>query len=175
MKRSRYRTAYIMIGMLLVTGAFLLSSCIKKESYPLIPEIGFSQFITEFDTTSAFAKRGILVFSFTDGDGDLGLKSSDTLPPYQKNGNYYYNLVIDYYEKQAGQFVKVSLDPPFSARIPYLSNYPDKPIKGIITDTLTLNPAPLYDTIKLVFFLYDRALNKSNVDSTPPIVLRRHR
>jgi hypothetical protein len=66
------------------------------------------------------------------------------------------------------------LDPSFNARIPYLTpDDPNKAIKGIIVDTLTLNPAPLFDTIKFKFYIYDRALNKSNVDSTPPIILRR--
>jgi hypothetical protein len=169
-----YQKFRIAGGTALVTGLLFLSSCMKKESYPEFPEIEFREFTTIFDTTK-IAKSGFLTFSFTDGNGDIGLGSGDTLPPYEKSGDYYYNLVIDYYEKQQGQFVKVILDPPFSVRIPYLTpDYPNKAIKGIIVDTMQLNPAPVYDTIKFVFFIYDRALNKSNIDSTPPIILRRH-
>ena len=150
-----------------------LSSCMKQESYPDIPAIVFRDFTTVF-VSGNVAKKGILTISFTDGNGDIGLRASDTLPPYQKNGDYYYNYVINYYEKRQGRFVKINLDPPFSARIPYLtSDYPNKAIKGIIVDTLPMNPKPIHDTIKFVFFIYDRALNKSNVDSTPPIILRR--
>ena len=68
----------------------------------------------------------------------------------------------------------MDLNPTFNARIPILT--PDdniKAIKGIIVDTLPLNPKPAYDTIRLKFFIYDRALNQSNIDSTPPIILRR--
>lgn len=160
-------------GITLLLWLIFSSSCMKKETYPDIPEIFFRNFTTVFDT-GRVAKSGILTISFTDGNGDIGLSSHDTFPPYQKNGDYYYNYVINYYEKQQGRFVKIILNPPFSARIPFLTpDYPNKAIKGIIVDTLQMNPAPVYDTIKFVFFIYDRALNKSNVDSTPPIILRR--
>ena len=158
---------------LLLFWLVLSSSCMKKETYPDVPAIEFQNFTLLFDYIKV-ARKGILTISFTDGNGDIGLRPGDTLPPYQKDSNYYYNYVIDYYEKQHGQFVKVPLLLPFSARIPPLTpDYPNKAIKGIIVDTMQMNPAPVYDTIKFVFFLYDRALNKSNVDSTPPIILRR--
>jgi len=159
--------------ILSVTGILLLASCMKQETYSDIPEITFQEFSLVFDNGTV-AKNGILTIAFTDGNGDLGLRAGDTLPPFQKSGDYYYNFVIDYYEKQQGRFVKIALNPPFSARIPYLTpEYPNKAIHGIIVDTLQMNPTPVYDTVKFVFFVYDRALNKSNIDSTPPIILRR--
>lgn len=151
-----------------------VSSCLKKESFPIIPEIAYQDFTVVYDTSGTVVK-GFLTISFRDGDGDIGLLPADTFPPYNKNGKFYYNYVIDYYEKQNGVFVKLALDPPFSARIPLLTpDYVNKAIKGIIVDTLTLNPKPVHDTIKLKFFIYDRALHQSNVDSTPPIILRRY-
>ncbi|MEI7723664.1 MAG: hypothetical protein WCK09_01100 [Bacteroidota bacterium] len=157
----------------LVSIALLLSSCMKKEVYPDIPEIAFQSFTTEFDSTM-YAKRGFLTISFKDGNGDIGLRPDQKMPPFDTGSIYYYNYIIDYYEKQNGTFVKIELNPPFNARIPYLTpDDPNKAIKGIIVDTLSLNPAPLYDTVKFKFYIYDRALNKSNVDSTPPIILRR--
>jgi len=152
---------------------FLFTSCIKKETFPDIPEIAYLGFTSLPDSGKAVT-TGILTISFKDGNGDIGLNPGDTLPPFNKNGNYYYNYVIDYYEKQMGTYVKITLDPPYNARIPYLTpDDPNKSIKGYIVDTLQLNPKPLYDTIKFKFYIYDRALNKSNVDSTPPIILRR--
>jgi hypothetical protein len=152
---------------MLVICMILLSSCMKKETFPVIPEIAYQRFILEFDT-GMYAKRGFLTISFKDGNGDIGLLPSQTKPPYD------YNYIIDYYEKQNGVFVAVPLDPPYNARIPYLTpDDPNKAIKGIIVDTLALNPFPLHDTVKFKFFIYDRELNKSNVDSTPPIILRR--
>lgn len=150
-----------------------LPSCMEKESYPIIPEIAYESFTLEFDT-GLYAKRGFLAFSFRDGDGDIGLHQYQNYPPYDTGSPYYYNLVIDYYERRNGQFVKLDLVPSFNARIPWLTpNDPNKAIKGLIVDTLILNPAPVYDSIRFKFFIYDRALHKSNVDSTPPIVVRR--
>ena len=151
----------------------LFSSCMKKESYPDVPQIAFERFVTVFDT-GKIATQGYLTISFKDGNGDIGLHPKETQPPFDTGSIYYYNYVIDYYEKQNGNFVKVALAVPFSVRIPYLTpNNATKAIKGIIVDTLTMDPHPAHDTIKFKFFIYDRALHKSNVDSTPPIILRR--
>jgi hypothetical protein len=160
--------------LVLLAGGFLaLSSCMKKETYPDVPEIAFQSFTTQFDT-GLYAKRGFLTISFKDGNGDIGLRTDQTSPPFDSGSIYYYNYIIDYYEKQHGKFVKIDLDPSYNARIPYLTpTDPNKAIKGIIVDTLILNPIPVYDTVKFKFYIYDRALNKSNVDSTPPIILRR--
>jgi len=171
-----YRLLYRVFNrwsVLLALAVTVLPSCIKKEVYPDIPEIAFQGFTTEFDSMQV-ARRGFLTISFRDGNGDIGLRPDQTEPPFDTGSIYYYNYIIDYYEKQNGTFVKVDLDPSYNARIPYLTPVDQiKAIKGIIVDTLELNPFPVYDTIKFKFYIYDRALNKSNVDSTPPIILRR--
>ncbi|MEI6680978.1 MAG: hypothetical protein WCO44_00040 [Bacteroidota bacterium] len=145
----------------------------KKEVYPDVPVIAFQNLTLAFDTGKV-AKKGYLTISFKDGNGDIGLQPGETQPPYDTGSIYYYNFIIDYYELIRGKFVKLQSTVPFSARIPYLTpDDPNKAIKGIIVDTLTLNPKPAHDTVKLKFFIYDRALHKSNVDSTPPFILRR--
>ncbi len=157
----------------LIAGSFLFASCIKKEVFPDIPEIAFQGFTTEYDS-AGHATRGFLTIAFKDGNGDIGLRPDQINPPFDTGSIYYYNYIIDYYEKQNGTYVKVPLIPSYNARIPYLT--PDdanKAIKGIIVDSLELNPVPVYDTIKFKFYIYDRGLNKSNVDSTPPVILRR--
>lgn len=164
---------YIRVVVAALFGIFLLSSCIKQEEFSDIPEISLRQFVTIFDT-GQFAVKGVLSFDFQDGDGDIGLDPGDTFAPYNRSGNYYYNLVIRYFEKRDSVYVEVVLDPPFSARIPVLNpDYPGKSIKGFIADTLAMDPSPAFDTIRLEFFIWDRALNKSNVLTTPDIALRR--
>ncbi len=149
------------------------TSCVKKEVYPDIPVIAYEGFIMQFDS-GLYAKRGYLTISFKDGNGDIGLGDNQKNPPFDTGSIYYYNYIIDYYEMRNGTFVKVDLDPSYNARIPNLTPIDqNKAIKGTILDTLMLNPAPLHDTVKFKFFIYDRALHKSNVDSTPPIILRR--
>jgi hypothetical protein len=162
----------ICLATIIIAG---LTGCAKKESFSDIPEIGYLDFINVYDT-SRYAIKGILSISFQDGNGDIGLDNRrDTLYPYQKNGPYYYNMVITYFEKQKGIFKQVDLEIPFSARIPPLvPGNINKAIKGTITDTLILNPNPVYDTIQFGVFIYDHALNKSNVITTPEIIVRKH-
>jgi len=160
--------------ILIIPALVALSSCMKQESYPDVPEIAYSNWVSFYDT-GKYPTAAALTITFRDGKGDIGLNPWDTLPPYNKNGDYYYNYVITYFEKQHGTWTKIDLYPPFSARIPVLTpDYPDKPIKGVIVDTLTMNPKPVFDTIRLELFIYDRALNKSNVVTTPDIILRRY-
>jgi hypothetical protein len=156
-------------------GAILavFNGCMKKQSFSDTPVISFLS-LELFVDTAHVVRMGILTISYQDGNGDIGLNPSDTFPPYQRNGPYYYNYVINYFEKQNGVFKQVDLAIPFSARIPVLTpNDPNKAISGFIADTMDLYPPPLHDTIKFEAFIYDRALNKSNVITTPEIILRR--
>lgn len=154
-------------------GILLVSSCVKQEEFSDIPEISLRPFVLLFDT-GQYAVKGILSFDFQDGNGDIGLNPGDTFVPYDRGGNYYYNLVIRYFEKHDSGYVEVVMNPPFSARIPLLNpDYPGKAIKGFISDTLTMDPSPDFDTVRFECFIYDRALNKSNVLTTPDIPLKR--
>ncbi len=146
----------------------------KKESYSDVPQIGFASYYNIFDTTK-IAKKGVLTITFQDGDGDIGLNSWDIFPPYDSASIYFYNYYVDLYYKRNGTFVKdTTLNPPLYTRIPNLTpDDPNKAIKGYIVDTIPLNPHPLYDTIQFSMFIYDRALHKSNVVTTPEIVVRR--
>jgi len=145
----------------------------KKETFPDIPEIEFAGYKNIFDTNQ-YAKFGELSITFRDGNGDIGLGEGDTNYPFQRGGDYFYNYFINYYEKQNGTFVKVDLVPDLNSRIPVLTpDYPNKAIKGLIVNTLILNPHPLFDTIRFEMYIYDRALNKSNVIVTPAFLLRK--
>lgn len=167
-KITWHRFTFLVICFLFITG------CLKKENYPEIPAIQFVGFTEVFDT-GRYAVRGIITISFQDGNGDIGLNAGDTLPPYDKAGKYYYNFVVTYLEKRKGIFDTVPLDPPYSARIPVLTpDDPNKAIKGLITDTLSLNPKPVYDTVMFAVMIYDRALHPSNTVSTPEIILKKH-
>ena len=159
--------------MTTLIGLLIISSCVKQEKYSEIPEISLRPFVLIFDM-GQYAVKGVLSFDFQDGNGDIGLNPGDTFPPFNRDGDYYYNLVIRYFEKQDSIYVEVVLDPPFSARIPVLNpDYPGKAIKGFVSDTLAMDPAPAFDTVRFEFFIYDRVLNKSNVLTTTDIPLRK--
>jgi hypothetical protein len=63
-------------------------SCKKHEVYPIEPVIEFKDFI-KIDNGTSIDNKGYLIINFTDGDGDIGLETEDTLPPYNINGDYY--------------------------------------------------------------------------------------
>jgi hypothetical protein len=170
MLKTGFRNAWVLFIM-----ALLLPSCIKEENYSIIPEIWYDNMTLVYNSANdPYPSKGILAITFQDGDGDIGLRARDTFPPFNKEGEYYYNYVIRYFEKRDTGWAEVILNPPYSARLPMLNmGYEGKPIKGLIVDTLQMDPAPDFDTIRFEMFIYDRALHKSNVVSTPPIVLRR--
>lgn len=158
-------------------------SCKKFEDYPIEPQIEYSDFLLEYNPETGRTERGVLIFSYTDGDGDLGLDPDQTYPPYNFGSPYYYNLIIKYYERQNGVFKEVPLlawNPDsarydtltFNTRFPQLIQEElEKPIKGVFNDTLFIfNPLSPFDTIKFTAYIYDRALHQSNTIETPPIV-----
>jgi hypothetical protein len=161
----------------------IYASCRKFDDFPVEPRIEYQSFLVEINNTTGNTERGVLAFSYTDGDGDLGLAENDTLPPYHYDGDYYYNLVIDYYELQYNEWIKVPLVAwnaekqeydtlTFNARMPvFIPKNRIQPIKGVIQDTLYLyNPLSEFDTVKFSAYIIDRALNSSNTIETPPIV-----
>jgi hypothetical protein len=161
----------------------LFSTCSKFEDFPIQPIIEYNNFLLEFNETTGITERGVLMISYQDGDGDIGLRPKDTFPPFHYGGDYYYNMIIDYYEKQNGKWELIPLIFPnsetgendtltFSVRIPNLTPLTgNQAIKGVIQDTVFIyNPLSEYDTIKFSVYIIDRALHKSNTVETPPIV-----
>jgi hypothetical protein len=166
-------TSKILIILLLVAGLFT-SSCREKITYPPVPYIEYVSF-TKILNTTAVDSKGILKFSFTDGDGDIGLSEADTLYPFNVGSPYYYDLFITYYEKQNGDYVEVVLPFPNNSRIPIVTpEGENKSIKGTIDVELFINnyDSP-YDTIAYDISIVDRALNMSNKIRTPDIVINK--
>lgn len=168
--------------ILLSLAALLTYSCKKYEEYPPEPTLEYLDFIILRDNMG-IDQRGVLRLGFTDGNGDIGLYDYDTLAPYD------YNLFIKYFELQNGVFKEVFQITPvpvndsvtlydtatFNGRIPILTPAgKNKAIRGEIDDTLFINnPLSSFDTIKFEAYIIDRALNKSNVIATPPILVKK--
>lgn len=150
-------------------------SCRKKEELPLQPHISNAR----ASLIPAFSGKDstlLLTFDYTDGDGDLGFQSSDTLPPFQFGSRFYHNLLLDYYEKRDGEFVQVFIPGSqvpirYDQRIPYLTpEGRNKAIKGEITVEINLTPfPPVPEVIKFKMRLLDRSLNESNEIETGEI------
>jgi hypothetical protein len=147
-----------------------LSSCVKHEVYPIEPIIEYKDFI-KIPDGSGIDNKAYLIINFTDGDGDIGLKTDDTLPPYNVNGDYYYNFLINYFELQNDSFVQVELPATFNARIPNVEDeLAERGIKGEIQIELFFNNYnSTSDSVKFSAQIIDRALHKSNIVYTPSI------
>ena len=174
------------IGLLLL--AFAVCSCQKPVEYPIEPKITYEGFTYLINADSTFSGEGIVAFSYTDGDGDLGLDDSDTLSPFGFYDAHYYNMVIDYLKCVNGEFVKMPLLSPhvptspadtlvlydtvtFNARFKRLRDSEEpKAISGTMEYKLTVqNPFSPNDTVKFEIRILDRALHESNVIQTEPI------
>lgn len=171
-------------SILIVMGlaALLVTGCMKQPEYPVEPRITFNGFTYLFNADSTFSGEGLISFSYTDGDGDLGLDDADTLQPFGFNDTHYYNMLVDYLKSVNGVFVKTPLlswnaqtqsydTVSFNARFKRLRDAEEpKPVSGSMEYKLTvLNPFSPDDTVKFEIRILDRALNESNVIQTEPI------
>ena len=151
-------------------------SCRKPEKYSNIPQISFIE-IPVKDTIifSNHLKRHILTYSLIDGDGDIGFKEGDTLTPFNINSAYYNNLIIDMYKIVDGYTIKV--DTPeirtyYRFRTKYIEPIgQNKTVKCTIYVNLDFDIPSSWDSVRFDFYMYDRALNKSNVTTTGLVLL----
>lgn len=166
---------FTFLPLLFVFGlTFLLQNCRKPEEFPPVPHIEFVSF-TKIPTANGIDNKGLLTIFFTDGDGDMGLSESDTLSPFDPESEFHYNFFIHYFEKKNGTFEKIDLPFTLNSRIPILNTSKNnRPLKGEIEIELFINNilSP-YDTIRFECQICDRALNKSNIITTPEIVIKK--
>lgn len=150
-----------------------LTSCLKRQDYPNRPDIELIAFYPNSSAQSAGDSLGFVKFSFTDGDGDLGLGDSDTLNEFALGQPFYYNLFIYYFEKQNGVYVRI--DPPetpFHVRFKRLTaDGGNGALEGTMDVGVSGYPGTPWDTIRYEMFIVDRALNISDTLVTDDIVL----
>ncbi len=159
---------FSVLGVLL-----LITSCFKREEYPVEPVISNPVFAFSGDSAR-------LTFDFTDGDGDLGLALGDTIAPFDPNSFFHYNLYLDYFEKDDVNGWQRGIDLEGN---PISFKYRIKPIeikgraRGIrgTIDVDIINFANPFsdqsDTIRYEIKLIDKALNESNQIETEDIFL----
>jgi hypothetical protein len=159
--------------ILLIPILFGLNACVKEEQYPRIPYIEYGGFATGRDVMGKDS-IGEIRISYTDGDGNIGLFSWDTVEPMKYN---YYLKFMQYYNKELVEVKPVDSSVTFNSRIPILTpKGRNKNIKGDITMTLELYFARLLlktDTIAFEIYIKDRDLNKSNVIQTPMYIIKK--
>jgi hypothetical protein len=152
--------------------SFLLTACPEIEQLPDTPRIEFNSFtISEkTDELGNDILLGELVFLFEDGDGDIGLPEADSVATGDTTK---YDLFLTMFKKINGEYIQLGEDElasPLYYRIPYVEprEGQNKTLQGNIKiefEYLTIE----YDTIRYDFYIYDRARNRSNTESTTDI------
>lgn len=159
----------------MVLAALFAQSCMEKQSYPIVPSLEFSGF-TKIVHPDGYDTAGILLLSYTDGDGDLGLLSFDTTG---------YNFFVAYYRmengvlkpgtrynNETGEYDTIHFNNRFNQLAP--DDYSGW-IKGEIEDTIQ----PLFDprstktrdTVQFRVHMVDRAGHRSDTVFTPLILV----
>ncbi len=166
------------IVLFVLTAIFVVTylSCEKQSAYPSTPAIEFKSF-EKIPNGTNIDDKGSISITFTDGDGDMGLNPSDTNPPFDKNGQNYFNYIIRFIEKQNGKFVDItdSLPMTLNVRFPRIeSKTKTQSLKGYIEFEIFINNyGSTFDTVKFDVYIMDRALHKSNTITTPEIVVNK--
>jgi len=145
--------------------------CFPKEQFPVEPRITMKSF-------EQFGDSASLTISFTDGDGDIGLEPGNLQPPFDTGSTYFHNMFLEYEQLQNGVWVRPTLAIPFYYRIPNITpTGQNKVLEGEIA--VALKPWPVFpappgspkDTIRFSVMLVDRALNQSNTEFSPEVII----
>lgn len=150
----------------------LFSSCLKKQEFPNRPAIELIGVYSNPAALSANDSLGFVKFSFTDGDGDLGLSASDTLGEFGQGQPYYYNLFIHYYEKRNGVYEEYVTPLPLHVRFKRLEAVGGSgALEGEMSVRYFTLPGSAYDTVRYEMYIVDRAKQHSDTIVTPDIIL----
>lgn len=168
MKSVSYSVAKVAVLAALVAP---IVGCFPKEEFPVEPRITMKSF-------EQFGDSASLTISFTDGDGDIGLEPSALQPPFDTGSTFFHNMFLEYEELQNGEWVRPTLSIPFYYRIPNITpTGQNKVLEGDIA--VALKPWPVFpaapgspnDTVRFSVKLVDRALNQSNTEFSPEVVI----
>jgi len=157
------------LSIFTIIAIFVCFGC-NRITFSEVPYIEFRS-LEKINNGYGYDDKAILSFYFKDGDGDIGLEGNipDTLATEDD-----YNLFIDYYEKQHGNFVLVKPVITMNGRIPPLSYTVPESISGILKVEIFINNyASRYDTVRFDFHIVDRKKNKSNIASTSEILIKK--
>jgi hypothetical protein len=140
-------------------------ACVKKKTFSQNPEITYKSFTPLLGDTAAE-----LVIGFSDGDGDIGKEKED------KANNlfmtyYYYDTVTQNFHAFFSAFTNDTVRIPYTIRKP-IDDYEGKPISGEVAVKINqYRPTKTHKRIKYVMYLVDNANNKSNVLTTPELLV----
>lgn len=152
--------------VVIVSLALVCVACNRNlPEYSNIPEV---EFLSAASTLSETNDKTIaFTFMLYDGDGNVGLEAADTASPFIDE--YQQNFYATPYYIENG--VRYKLPYNFSYRIPRLREEGnDKFLKAKVAIDFVIATASFpYDSVVFAYYVYDRALNKSNIDTSSVI------
>ncbi len=159
---------------LFVSLVFFAFACNSPQKYDEIPAISFQKLRLSDgeDALGNKIKLLKLTFKLTDGDGNIGLKLSDTIGKFHPDSLYANNLFTTLYKIENGEEIKLPAEKQRNFKIPYLE--PQGQNKNLICTVeadidfaYTNNGKLPYDSVRFRFYVVDRTQNKSNEEQTP--------
>ena len=190
------KIAYLSLIFFIV---FIFFSCLRDPGYPNTPKIEFSniQFVKGDSSRNTGAANDIIRLNiyFEDGNGDLGVSSSDSSGRFAAKPDTtgvptnldYYNIFIKFlFRNSDGSYKPCNQTPNcvvnevlltlYNGRFPDLNpDRKERPISGMLTyDLKSTQFRNLFRnrSIKLQFYIQDRSFTKSNVLVSDSLVIR---
>ena len=165
----------------------LMFACTGEPDFSFIPEISFNN--VRVLTVASQGLLGVtkkdsvvMTVNFQDGDGDLGFTPAELIVLKKTTGDSLQTFVVDVFVQRNGKFIKSNPKEKFGGNVPIRFKQGSKPgpIEGTIDYSATFEYNVFQgipylkgknDTIKFAIQIKDRALNKSNIVETSPVVI----
>ncbi|TAF62112.1 MAG: hypothetical protein EAZ57_01430 [Cytophagales bacterium] len=158
-----------------------------EPDYPDVPAIEFVDLTRVPSSTNNRLDSVYITLAFKDGDGDLGLATEDSLPPFQrlesptKPNLFYNNFFLNIQRLEKGTFRTLDFGDPFvtlNGRFPRLNTL-NKPtaLEGTLRYQFALiygafgSPVRKGDTLRFEVQIADQKLNKSNIILTDTTIV----
>lgn len=151
------------IAILLFSVILLITACYKTPEYSDIPTLSFDNYKANMPyKTSSTDSVGSMILKFTDGDGDLGkIDNVDSSSRIIVANNFYERLdtfIIPVIPKKG---TTDDISGTIDVKFYFLNGICGVPGVKQPTDTIIFN-----------IYIEDRAGNKSNTITTPPLVIK---
>jgi len=148
-----------------------LWSCERVQSYPCVPDICFLSLTFEDITTPlGIDKMAMLTFSFIDGGGNIGVRFNDSISKIHftwdkkmPDGGY------EHYQFPNTGTINDSIAIPYN-NVMNKDEAQNKTLQGTIRVALVppnISQEQKIDTMRIEFYIFDRAKNQSNIEYTP--------
>lgn len=179
---------FLKYSALIFSSGLLLNACITPPDYPDTPSIEFKSITSRrivkpsgetYDTVT-------VTVSFKDGDGDLGLSTTDTAAPHNQYNpsstdpnrtpnrfynNYFFQPMV---KGEDGVFRPKDFAFPYDSRFPRLTNSDrSEPIKGDLNfgQSFSRGAFDPGSEVRFEVSIVDRALHESNKVTTSSIII----